>query len=352
MKTTTWKLLVSGVFLLLLFPLTAQAELQTGLVREVLIPRIFRLDGVVEAVHQSTISAQTSGQVEAIHYDVDDVVEQGALLVKLKDAEQQAALRRAEADLRAAEAVLRDARSDHRRIKDLYAKKLVAKSALDKSVAALNTARAKLDAAQAVLEQAREQLGYTRILAPYTGIVTERHVERGEVAHPGTPIMSGISLESLRVSVDVPQSLIIAVREQGKAGVELPGGQWIEVREVTVFPFADPASNTFKVRLMLPEKVQHLFPGMLVKTAFETGKAPALAVPAEAVVYRSEVTAVYVIDETGRISFRYVRLAGALNEAYVSVLAGLQVGDRVALDPVRAGAELKRQRAVEAGSDE
>jgi RND family efflux transporter MFP subunit len=336
-RTFAWLLLLIAGF-------PALAEETTGMVEEVLIPRVFRLDGMIEAVNQSTISAQTNGQVEEIFYDVDDVVEQGALLVKLKDTEQQAALRRARADLRAAKAVLDDARSNYRRIKDLHAKKLVAKSDLDNAQASLNTARAKWDAARAAQEQAVEQLAYTRIKAPYKGIVTERHVQVGEVAHPGTALMSGISLQQLRVAVDVPQSLIVAIREKGHARVELPGGQWIDVNELTVFPFADPASNTFKVRLELPRNIERLFPGMLVKTAFETGVAPVMAVPASAVVYRSEVTGVYVGDEDGKIRFRYVRLGDALSEEVMTVLSGLQVGDEVYLDPIAAGVALKHQR--------
>lgn len=335
----------SGWLFLSLLSVSVHAELVTNTVAQIMIPRVFRLDGVIEAVNKSTISAQTNGQVEAIYYDVDDVVKQGALLVKLKDTEQQAALRRAEADLRAARAVLDDARKNYRRIKDLHEKKLVAKSDLDNAQVSLNTARAKLDVAKAALEQAKEQLAYTRITAPYTGIVTERHVQVGEVAHPGSPLMSGISLQELRVAVDVPQSLIVAIREKGQARVELPGGKWIEVRDLTIFPFADPASNTFKVRLKLPKNIDHLFPGMLVKTAFETGMAPALIVPASAVVYRSEVTGVYVRDEDGKIRFRYVRLGDALGEETLTVLSGLQEGDEVFPDPIAAGSRLKRQRA-------
>lgn len=336
--------LFSGWLLLSLLSIPAHAEIKTGIVEKVTIPRVFRLDGVIEAVNQSTISAQTSGQVEVIYYDVDDMVEQGALLVKLKDTEQQAALRRAEADLRAAQAVLEDARKNYRRTKDLHSRKLVAKSDLDNAQVELNTARAKLDVARAALEQAREQLAHTRITAPYTGIVTERHVQVGEIAHPGMPLMSGISLEELRVTVDVPQSLIVAIREKGRAQVELPGGNWIEVRDLTIFPFADPASNTFKVRLKLPNNIERLFPGMLVKNAFETGVAPALVAPASAIVFRSEVTGVYVRDEDQQIQFRYVRLGDPLGEEAVAVLSGLQEGDEVFLDPIAAGVELKRQR--------
>ncbi len=89
---------------------TAQAELRQ-------LPREFRLDGTVEAVNRTTVSAQTSGQIQEILYDVDDYVEKGALLVVLKDTEHQAHASRAAADLKAAVALLQDAEDEYKRTK-------------------------------------------------------------------------------------------------------------------------------------------------------------------------------------------------------------------------------------------
>ena len=326
------------------------ADLGTTVVEAVSVPRIFRLDGVVEAVNKSTISAQTGGQVESILFDVDDFVEKDALLVVLKDTEQRAALSEAEAGLKGARAQLQDALSEYERIKGIYDKKLVAKSDMDKATASLESARARKDSAEAALERAREQLNYTRITAPYTGIVTARHVEPGEVAQPGQPLMSGISLNQLRVTVDVPQNLVSAVRSNGKAHVQRPDGGWIEVSRLTVFPYADPDSNTFKVRLMLEEGSGDFFPGMYVKAGFVTGMVPALVVPADAVVYRSEVTGVYVVDAERKVSFRHVRLGNGLGDGRIRVLAGLEQGEQVAIDPIAAGVMLKHQRGRELAS--
>lgn len=104
--------------------ITAAAELQT-------LPREFRLDGVVETTNKTTISAQTSGQVQEILYDVNDVVEKDSVLVVLKDTEQQANVSRAAADLKEAVAHLQEARDAYQRTKDIFAKELVAESAMD-----------------------------------------------------------------------------------------------------------------------------------------------------------------------------------------------------------------------------
>lgn len=318
------------------------AQLATAAAERQDVQREYRLDGVVEAINRSTVSAQTQGQVDEILYDVDDFVEKGDLIVRLRDTEHRARVAQAAAELKSAAAQLQQARDEHERIEGLYEKKNVSASAMDQAEAALTGAQARLEAAQAALEQAREQLAYTQIRAPYSGIVTQRHVEAGEIAGPGEPVMSGISLEELRVIVDVPQSLIPTVRAQGEVRVYLPDGTIAEPGPITVFPFADSGSNTFKVRLDVSEHAEGLFPGMFVKTGIVTGRKQELTVPRQAVVQRSEVTGVYVVDDDGGVGLRQIRTGRVLGDAVV-VLSGLDEGEQVALDPIAAGVALKEQ---------
>jgi RND family efflux transporter MFP subunit len=320
-------------------------ELETVAVVKREAVREFWLDGAVEAINQTTLSAQTRGQVEEILFDVDDYVEKGQDVVRLKDTEQQAGLDQAKADLKEASARLQEAQDDHKRTKDLFARKLASQSQLDRSTAALKSAKARKEAADARLAQANEQFEYTRIKAPYSGIVTHRHVEVGEIASPGQKLMSGISLDQLRVAVDLPQRLIPVIREQGKARVLLPSGESIQGKGMTIFPFADQSSSTFRVRVDLPQGVKDLFPGMFVKTAFVTGAKHELVVPRSTVVYRSEVTAVYVVDRDNRLHFRLIRAGEPVAEGMLSVIAGLSEGERIATDPVAAARLLKRQLA-------
>lgn len=319
----------------------AAGALRTEAAQFVQTPYLFRLDGKVEASSAATIAAQTTGQVAQVLVDVDDVVKEGDLVVVLRDTEQRARLEQAEARQRAAQARENEAAQEFARVRDIHAKKLVAKAELDKATAALESARAAREAARADVESAREQLAYTRIKAPYSGVVTQRHVELAEIASPGSPLISGISLDRLRVNVDVPQNMVEAVRNGGQAQVLLPDGSAVQAAGLTVFPIADPGSSSFRVRLRVPPEVRGLYPGMFVKTAFLVGKVNALAVPADAIAYRSELTGIYVVDEQGGIDFRRVRVGHKLNGHLVEILSGVLEGERVALDPVAAAAALK-----------
>jgi len=311
--------------------------------RTVVEERVF--DGTLEAVSRSTVSAQISGRIEEINFDVDDFVEQGEVLVRFRDSEQRARLEAAEAAHREAQARLAQARQEYERIKSVFERRLVSQAAMDQATAELNAARARVNATEARVQEAREQLQYTVVRAPYSGIVVERHVEIGETANPGQPLMTGLSLDHLRAVVQLPQGLVDRVRERRRAHLVLPDGQRLEARDLTVFPYADSVTHTFTVRVQLPEGIEGLYPGMLVKIGFAVGEAQRLLVPAEALVYRSEVTGVYVVDADGRVHFRQVRVGRPYGE-YREVLAGLEHGEAVALDPIRAGVLLKRQRAA------
>ncbi|MBK1646890.1 efflux transporter periplasmic adaptor subunit [Thiocapsa imhoffii] len=312
---------------------TAPAEFQT-------LAREYRLDGIVEAVNRTTVSAQTQGQVEAILFDVEDFVEKDMIVARLRDTEHRARVAQAAADLKSASARLEQTREEYNRILGLFEKRNVSESAMDQARADLESAQAALEASTARLEQAQEQLEYTQIRAPYSGIVTQRHIEVGEIASPGQQVMSGISLDQLRVVVDVPQSVIPPIRDGASARIHLGPEEVILSQRTTIFPFADLGSNTFTVRLDLPEGTKGLFPGMFVKTSFEVGSKEELMVPAVAVVTRSEVTGIYVVDEDGTIRFRQIRVGRGVDGKLV-VLAGLSEGETVALDPIAAGALLR-----------
>jgi RND family efflux transporter MFP subunit len=159
------------------FPLAA-AEMLT-------LPQEHILDGVVEAVNQSTVSAQTSGRVEDILVDVNDQVPAGTIILRLRDTEQRAALAQARASMEEAQARSQEAEAEYQRVRGIAERNLAAKAELDAATAARNAARARLDAARAGVDRTQEQLDYTIVKAPYSGIVLQRHVQIGETVQPG-----------------------------------------------------------------------------------------------------------------------------------------------------------------------
>lgn len=302
-------------------------------------------DGVIEAVNQATLSAQTGGRVREILVDVNDYVKAGDVILRFTDVEQQSGIRQAQAALAAAKAALDEAESDFQRISEIYGRQLVSKAQLDQATARRDAAKAQHESAQAAVRAAGEQVDYTVVRAPYSGIVTKRHVEVGEAVNPGQPLISGLSLDRLRVNVQIPQSDMLAIRDNAKASLLLADGNRIEAEQVIVFPYADATTHTFSVRLELPQAETGLQPGMTAKAAFVIGAAERLLVPESALVRRSEVTAVYVVNE-GKVSLRQIRLGHRFGSD-VEVLAGLASGDAVATDPVAAGVYLSRLHAQE-----
>lgn len=293
------------------------------------------LDGTVEAVNQATVSAQTAGRVDEVLFDVNDNVAAGAVIVRLHSTEQGASLSQAQAAYREAAARESEAQTRYQRISDMYQRRVVAKASLDEASAARDAAVARLTSARAGLAAAREGVAYTEIRAPYSGVVTRKHVRVGEVVAPGTPLMTGASLGALRVVVEIPQSIAGQVRTLQKAVVYVDGDR-IDATGLTLFPTAQPQTNTFRARIDLPEDVSGLAPGMFVKVGLQTGQALRLLVPRSAVVQRSEMRGVYVVHADGRVSLRQIRL-GHAHDDRIEILAGLVEGEVIALDPARAG---------------
>lgn len=332
-------LLAAGV---LLFSATAMAELPFDTVRATfeVAPRERVWDGRIEAVNQATVSAQTSGRIAELPFDVNDFVDAGAVIMRFTDTEQRAALKRAEAALEEARAMLNQAEQEFERVSNMFENATVSKARFDQAKANRDAAQARLNAAQSGVVAANEQLEYTVVRAPYAGIVSKRHVQLGELVSPGQPLISGLSLQSLRVNVDVPQSMFDAVRRIGKAFVYV-GDERIAGESLTFFPVADPSSNTFRVRVNLPDGSATLYPGMFVKVGFVVGETQRLLVPQSAIIRRSELSGAYVV-EGDTVTLRQLRLGRRYGDS-IEVLAGLSEGEHVSTDPVAAGIYIKDQ---------
>lgn len=316
------------------------ADLATLRLREEFAPAERVLDGTVEAVNQVTVSAQVTGRVVEVNFDVNDFVEAGSVLVRIRSTERVAGLTQAQATLEEAAAREAEAQARYQRIHDMYQRRVVARATFDETSAARDAAVARLTAARAGVEAAREGVAYTEVRAPYSGVITGKHVRVGETVAAGTPLMSGASLDALRVVVDVPQSIIDAVRQVRRAAVYV-GGRRIEATGLTLYPAAESRSNTFRARIELPQGLRGLSPGMFVKVGLVTGEVRRLFVPRSAVVERSELRAVYVLLPDGRAALRQIRLGHARGDR-VEVLAGLVAGEDIALDPAAAVLRVRR----------
>lgn len=324
----------------------AEGPLETAVVQYREVDLTYGAEAVVEATRQSTVSAQVTGRIVELRYDVGDYVEKGSVIARIDQTEASQVLAGSQAQVAQAQAAYDNARAELERTRDLARQKFVSQAALEKAEAAFRVAEAQLQTARAGAGQAATTKGYTTVVAPYSGIVSVRHVELGEMAAPGKPLLTGFDPTDLRVVATVPQYKVAEVKSTTKAMVEIPSiGKWVRATGITVLPSADAQTHSTRVRLDLPHDLRDVYPGVFARAHFSTGRARKLVVPASAVVRRSEVTGAYIVDDKGRVLFRQLRLGEAAGDQGIEVLAGLAPGENVALDPVRAGMQAARQRA-------
>jgi RND family efflux transporter MFP subunit len=304
-------------------------------------------EALVEAVRQSTVSSQVAGRIVDIRFDVGDRVQKGEVIVRIDERAATQAVAATEAQVRAAETLLAQSRADLERSRRLRGQGFISQAAYDKAETDFRAAEQQMKVTLAGAGQAATERSFATIVAPYSGVVAARHVQLGEMATPGKPLMTGFDPASLRVVATVASSDVAALRE-APARVEVPSaGRWLEARAVTVLPVADPRTHSTQVRIELPDDVRGIQPGVFARVHFVVGRAPRLMVPREAVVRRSELVAVYVVGGDGRPRLRQVRLGSVSDERGVEVLAGVRPGERVALEGAKAGMLAFRDTAAE-----
>lgn len=308
-------------------------------------------DGVVEAVREAVLSAQTNGRVKAVDVDVNDRVAAGQTLLRLSVVEQQAGVDAARAQLRAAEASAVEAERNYQRFSSLVKDNFVSRAQLDQARAARDAANAARDAARAQLSSAGQSADYTTIRAPYAGIVAARSVEPGESVGLGQALLTVYAPDDLRIEVRVPQSDADAIRAQPGARVTFDSGISVDARQVVVYPSADPLSHSVVVRVLLPQMDKPVAPGTTAKVVFPIRTDDkSIRIPDAAIVRRGELTGVYVVKD-GTLTLRQLRL-GARSGETVEALAGLRAGDVVARNPEAALQALLQQREASGAANE
>lgn len=299
----------------------------------------FELDGVVQPVKQSTVSAQASGRIVTLLVKAGDKVSAGQLLATIDDQETQTAVQRSQAQLAQTKADLRHAQTNFDRTRDLRAQGFVSAAALDVGQAQLESAKAGHDQANAGVKQSTLSQGFTRVTAPFDAWILQTQSQVGDLAVPGKPLLTLYAPLPLRVVVQVPVSK--ATQVHGVVLVLLPtvdgAQQWSRPSMMTHIPTADAVSQTIEWRLELPtSSTQALLPGQKVRVRFSAGQTQRLMLPATTVLRRGELTAVYAASSKGFV-LKAVRLGAEHGDDGIEILAGINAGDRVASDPVKAG---------------
>lgn len=213
---------------------------------------------------------------------------------------------------------------DAERAADLFA----STSQIDQARNALLQASAEIQAIDAKLRDARS-------MSPFAGIIMKKFVEVGDTVQPGQPLLVFADVTYLQIEVDVPSQLSSGLKRGMMLDAELDAdGRIIPTRVAQIYPMADAQRHTVKVKFDLPQNFSA--PGMYAKVRIPDFQAPSRAypvIPKSAVRYNGSLPGAYVVSDKGEPQLRLIRVGEDLGSGYISVLSGLQAGERILLNP-------------------
>jgi RND family efflux transporter MFP subunit len=318
----------------------------------------FETGGIVQARTTATVTSRILAPIIEVRVAPGDRVRLGQLLVVLDGRDLDARTRSAkasavsaqqrataaDAETRAAEASVALARVTHDRIVSLQAKRSATQQELDEATATLRAAEARAAAAAARLQEATAAVtsaqadseaastteSFTQITAPFDGVVTEKMIEPGNMASPGTPLLRLEDTRGFRLDVRVDESRVSTLSVGASVAVVIDsgpgdGGPPLQSAISEIARAVDSDARAFLVKIALP-MASGLRSGMFGRARFSAGRRRVLVIPPEAVVRHGQVTSAFVVAD-GVARLRLINVSGR------EVLAGLSNGERVIVEP-------------------
>ena len=272
--------------------------------------------GTVQARLRATIEAKVSGRIQSMLVVPGRHVKAGELLVQLDAREIQA-------QLESARAVRQQAEGDLKRYATLLEQKVLSQSEFD-------TAQAKFRVADAALIEAETMLDYTKITAPFDGVITRKYADVGDLAAPGKALVDMEDARSLRLEADVPEAVVGRLSLGDKLTVRISALETnLEGVISEIAPSADPGSRTFLVKLDLPA-VPGLRAGQFGRVAMPVGEVSALRLPASAVVRRGQMEMVFVANGP-HAQLRLVKTGKRIGDE-VELVSGVEAGEKIVVE--------------------
>jgi RND family efflux transporter MFP subunit len=330
-------------------------ELET--VKSAAMPEIQEVVGTVRARTSAVVAARIPGSISVLKVREGDRVRKGQVLAQLNAQENQAVASGATAGVEEAQRGLEEAVSRRKlaettfeRYSRLYTEQAVTRQEFDikqtekeLAVQAVSRAGARLKQAQAGARAATTMADYTLIIAPISGIITNKQAELGATVFPAQPLMTIEDERSYQLELAVPENLVTKIRQGSPVQVTLDSlGDTFTAGITDIVPAADPVSRTFTAKISLNRK--GLKSGMFGRGAISMGTTVnSISVAANAVVEHGAMTTVWVVGSDNLARLRIVK-TGKSTGGRVEILSGLTIGERVVVggpEKVSEGAKVE-----------
>lgn len=293
---------------------------------------ILSFSGNIEAEIHSNISTRIMGQIAAISVEPGQKVKKGDLLLNIKSKDIKAKKAQVNANMTAAKAAYSNADKDYKRYKTLFKQRSASQKEMDDMTTRYNMAKANLKAVKEMGAEVDEMLKYADIKAPYSGIITQKYMNVGDLASPGMPLLAIEKQSAFIVKARVPESEISIVKkgDNVKIKVKALGDMMINGVVADVNPSAIYTGNQYEARIMLKpseEQKDKMFSGMYVSVLLPKGGVPAIMIPEKVLVKRGQLTGLYVVSTSGTALLRWVRTGKVIGDK-IEILSGLSNGEK------------------------
>jgi RND family efflux transporter MFP subunit len=292
--------------------------------------------GQVEAAQTANISTRIMGYITKMDVKVGDVVKQGQLLFTISSTDIQAKRGQTDAAVTQAEAIYALAQKDYERFTALYKQQSASAKELDNATLQYNTAKAQVDAAKQMRNEINAQMQYTNVIAPFSGIVSQKILDAGNMASPGMPVLALEQSGNLQVSAAIPETQIDGIKQGGDVTVNIKSLNKTFNGNITeISPSSQFTGGQYIIKISIPAEAQQgIYAGMYVnvsipssKPALNTVSSNNILVPASCIVYKDELTGLYIISEQKQATLRWVRLGKTYGDK-VEVLSGLDMNEQ------------------------
>jgi len=291
----------------------------------------FTASGKIEAVNNVTLSTRTSGYVDNIYVKVGDKVRKGDLLISINNADLKAKRAQVNAGIIETKAAYNIAEKDYNRYKNLFAKNSASQKEMDDMTANFEMAKARLEASNEMMNEINAQFKYVDIKAPFSGVVTTKFIETGDLANPGMPLISVESPEKFEVTVMVAESEISQVKKE--TTVEMLVKSINKTLTGVVSEVSTSANNTggqYLVKITLNKTDAAILSGMYTNVKFPSNKKTAtnkVLIPLDVIVKNGQLRGVYTVSQNNTAILRWLRLGKTFGNE-IEVLSGLNADEQ------------------------
>lgn len=289
------------------------------------------VSGQIESQETAIISTRVMGFISSIKVKPGGRVRKGQLLATISNDDILAKRAQAQAMISEAEAALKDAQMDYDRFQELYGLQSASAKEFENATLRYNSLKANAEARQQIKNEADAMLVYTNLVAPFSGVITQKHIDEGSMANPGMPIITLEQPDGYYVRAFVSESEVGKLKNGMGAEVTVKSsGKQFTGKISEISPSSQFTGGQFQIKIIVPAiENTGLFSGMYVNVTMTLENASgvqSLFIPASAIVHKDQLTGLYIVSENQTAQLRWLKVGKAHGDE-VEILSGLNPGE-------------------------